>query len=69
MSVKLLRAAIQYVKSQGGKLIEGYPVEPKKDSTPDVFAWPGLSAAFLQAGFQEVTRRSETRPIMRREIT
>ena len=32
---------------------------------PDAFAWTGLSAAFLKAGFKEVARRSETRPIMR----
>jgi hypothetical protein len=32
---------------------------------PDAFAWTGISAAFQSAGFKEVARRSETRPIMR----
>ena len=32
---------------------------------PDVFAWTGFSSIFIKAGFQEVERRSETRPIMR----
>jgi hypothetical protein len=31
----------------------------------DTFAWTGLASAFQQAGFKEVLRRSETRPIMR----
>lgn len=32
---------------------------------PDVFAWTGFSGIFLKAGFKEVKRRSESRPIMR----
>jgi GNAT superfamily N-acetyltransferase len=68
VSVKLLRAAIDYVSSQGGKLVEGYPIEPKKDQMPDVFAWTGLASGFRKAGFVEVLRRSETRPIMRYTI-
>jgi len=65
LSVALLNAAKKFVKSSGGKILEGYPVEPKKDKMPDAFAWTGLSAAFQTAGFKEVARRSETRPIMR----
>jgi hypothetical protein len=60
-----LRAAIEYVKQQGGKIVEGYPVEPKKDRMPEVFAFTGLASAFKKAGFVECLRRSETRPIMR----
>ena len=67
-SVQLLRAAVEHVKAQGGTVVEGYPVEPKKDEVPAAFAWTGLAAAFLAAGFQEVARRSDTRPIMRYEI-
>jgi len=65
LSTALLNAAKKFVKSSGGKIIEGYPVEPKKDKMPDAFAWTGISAAFETAGFKEVARRSETRPIMR----
>lgn len=65
LSIALLNAAKKFVKSNGGKILEGYPVEPKKDKMPDVFAWTGISAAFQSAGFKEVARRSETRPIMR----
>ena len=65
LSIALLNAAKKYVKSSGGKILEGYPIEPKKDKMPDAFAWTGISAAFQSAGFKEVARRSETRPIMR----
>ncbi len=65
LTVKLLTAAIEYVKKQGGSILEGYPVEPKKDPMPPVFAYTGLASAFLQAGFTECARRSPTRPIMR----
>lgn len=68
LSVQLLRAAVGHVKKQGGTVIEGYPVEPKTDSVPDPFVWHGLASAFRTAGFREVARRSDTRPIMRRTI-
>lgn len=65
LSVKLLRAAVAYAKKKGARMVEGYPVEPKKSPMPDVFAWTGLASAFRRAGFKEVLRRSPTRPIMR----
>lgn len=68
-SVQLLRAAADYVAWRGGRILEGYPVEPRKGALPDAFAWTGLSAAFRAAGFKECLRRSATRPIMRREVS
>ena len=68
LSVLILEAAVDYVKNQGAKIVEGYPVEPKKDKTADVFAWTGLASSFVKAGFVECARRSETRPIMRFHI-
>lgn len=65
VTVKLLKATLEYVKKQGGNIVEGYPVEPKKTGIPDAFAYTGLVSAFREAGFVEVLRRSETRPIMR----
>lgn len=65
LSLHLLAAAIDYVRQRGGKIVEGYPVEPKKDKIADVFGWTGLASAFKKAGFVECGRRSETRPIMR----
>jgi GNAT superfamily N-acetyltransferase len=65
LSVELLNAAKAFAKMKKGKIIEGYPVEPKSGKTADVFAWTGFASAFKKAGFTEIIRRSETRPIMR----
>ncbi len=65
VSAQLLRAAAEHARARGAALVEGYPVEPRTRTVPDVFAWTGLASAFRQAGFREVARRSETRPIMR----
>jgi GNAT superfamily N-acetyltransferase len=65
LTVALSRAAINYVSERGGKMVEGYPVEPKTGRTPDPFAYTGLVSSFRKAGFVEVARRSETRPVMR----
>ena len=65
LSVSLLEAAVDYVNNRGGRIVEGYPVEPKKGKTADVFAWTGLASFFIKAGFVECARRSESRPIMR----
>src|ERR1051325_9862983 len=51
ISVKLLRAAIDFVRECGGQIVEGYPVEPKKGEMPAAFAWTGLASAFLHADF------------------
>ncbi len=67
LTVKLLKAAVDYVSGQGGKIVEGYPVDAKKDM-PAAFVYTGTAAAFQKAGFVEVARRSETRPIMRYSI-
>jgi GNAT superfamily N-acetyltransferase len=68
ISRRLLEAAARHAKKQGARIIEGYPVEPKKDAMPDAFAWTGIASAYLSAGFTEVARRSQTRPIMRRKL-
>jgi len=68
LSVQLLRAAIEHVRSQGGRIVEGYPLEPRLEKMPAVFAWTGIASAFLDAGFVECQRHSKTRPIMRYEI-
>jgi predicted GNAT family acetyltransferase len=65
VSVQMAKAAIDYVAQKGGKILEAYPVEPKKDRAPPAFVWTGLAAGFKKAGFVECARRSETRPIMR----
>ncbi len=67
LSVKLLEAAIAFVKARGGRIVEGYPTATAKQQV-DTFMWTGLEAAFIKAGFKEVARRSMARPIMRYQI-
>lgn len=65
LSVKLLNASLAYAKKEGAKIVEAYPVEPKDDKMPDVFAWTGILSTFITAGFREEKRHSEARPIVR----
>jgi len=68
VSTALLRAASEHARKKGAKLLEGYPVEPKKRHMPELFAFTGLASMFFRQGFKEVARRSETRPIVRRPV-
>jgi GNAT superfamily N-acetyltransferase len=68
VSVALLRGAAAFAASRGARLVEGYPVEPRSGTMPDVFAWTGTAAAFRAAGFSEVARPIPGRPVMRREL-
>ncbi len=68
VSVALLEAAARHARSRGARVIEGYPVAPKEKPMPDVFAFTGTERAFQRAGYEEVARRSPTRPIMRRRL-
>lgn len=65
VSVALLEAAKAHVSERGGHIIEGYPTEARDRRQSPAFVWTGLAGAFERAGFVEVKRRSDTRPIMR----
>ena len=69
VSSQLLQAGITFAASHGACIVEGYPVEPSMEKTPDPFLWNGVPSAFKRAGFKEVARRSSSRPIMRFQIT
>jgi GNAT superfamily N-acetyltransferase len=68
LSVAALRAAAEYARDHGATLIEGYPIDPRNEETPPVFAYTGLLSAYRRAGFREVARRSPTRPILRKTL-
>ena len=34
VSVKLIKAAAEYVKKKGGRIVEGYPIEPTTEKFP-----------------------------------
>jgi len=68
LSLALLTAATEWAGTQGATLVEGYPIDTPKDRYPSVYAWTGFVQTFRKAGFHEVARRSETRPIMRKPL-
>jgi GNAT superfamily N-acetyltransferase len=63
---KLIRAAVDHATRSGATTVEAYPIEPQagRRLTP-AFVYTGPASAFRQAGFVQVARRSQTRPIMR----
>ena len=63
----LLRDAIDYARSNGATLLEAYPIDKKARSHPD-FMWFGAKSLYDHAGFHEVARRKETRPVVRRGL-
>jgi GNAT superfamily N-acetyltransferase len=67
VTIELLKSAVEFARKRGAKIVEGYPVEPKKEQA-DAFVYTGLATAFRKAGFKEVLRRSPSRPIMRRAV-
>lgn len=67
VSSQLLDAAVEYVKKNKGKIVEGYPHLPEK-KTSDAFVFMGLKSAFEKAGFKEVARPSDRRAIVRKYI-
>ncbi|MDX1534453.1 MAG: GNAT family N-acetyltransferase [Thermoplasmata archaeon] len=69
ISGKLLEAALDYAEAKGAEAVEGYPLDTDRENYPPVSAWTGFLPTFERAGFHEVLRRRETRPIVRRRGT
>jgi GNAT superfamily N-acetyltransferase len=65
ITLKLLKAGMEYAHSNGAQIIEGYPNDVTGRVKPDVFVYTGLASTFRNVGLVEVARRSESRPIMR----
>ncbi len=65
----MIRGAVDYVREQGGKVVEAYPTVPRKAKMPPVSSFMGFPAVFARAGFVECARPSEARMIMRCIIT
>lgn len=65
ISSQILKHTVEFCKSKGADIVEGYPVVPYTDKIPAAFAWTGIPSAFEKAGFKEAARRSKSRPVMR----
>ena len=64
LTLGVLRAAIEFARSQGAQIVEGYPVEPGSRS----YTYMGSPATFRRAGFRDVTPLGQTRMVMRYDL-
>jgi GNAT superfamily N-acetyltransferase len=64
---RLLEAAVAHARAGGATVVEGYPVD-SATALPSAFVYTGVPAVFRASGFEEVARRSRTRPILRRRL-
>src|SRR6266540_6926459 len=67
LAVKLLRAAEDYARSCGARLVEAYPVDREQPGHPDAMFF-GAKSMYDRAGFREVARRRPTRPVVRKAL-
>jgi GNAT superfamily N-acetyltransferase len=61
VTLGLLRAALDYARSEGAKIVEGYPVE----AGSRLYTFMGSPATFRKAGFQDVTPEGQQRRVVR----
>jgi GNAT superfamily N-acetyltransferase len=62
---ELIRGAIEYVRGQGGQIVEAYPTQLKGGQLPPVSSFMGIPSAFERVGFVECARPSKSKVIMR----
>jgi hypothetical protein len=64
---RLLDAASAQALALGAREIEGYPVVSKSPGAiPAAFAWTGIPTLFRAAGYKELPRPNQPRPIFLR---
>lgn len=68
VATTLLDAACDFARDHGAKVLEGYPIDPLGERYANAFAWTGMARSFEALGFEEVARRSDKRPIMRKTL-
>jgi GNAT superfamily N-acetyltransferase len=61
LTLGLLKAAVEYARSQGAEIVEGYPVEPGSR----LYTYMGSPSTFRRAGFHDVTPAGRARRVMR----
>lgn len=63
----LIDGAVAFARERGARCVEAYPLDAeRKLASGELYV--GLLSAFRDAGFEEVLRRSPTRPIVRRRL-
>jgi GNAT superfamily N-acetyltransferase len=68
ISNALVRGAQDYVRSQGGTILEAYPTLPKSEKLAPVSSFMGVPSIFQRAGFVECAQPSKAKSYMRCEL-
>jgi GNAT superfamily N-acetyltransferase len=63
VATRLLKAATARAFELGAREVHGYPVPPGGASAPAAFVWTGVPALFEKAGYRQLARRGQTRPV------
>lgn len=61
---RLLAAAADHARRRGARILEGYPVDSRRQLA-DAWLYHGSASTFARLGFEVVARRARTRPVMR----
>jgi predicted GNAT family acetyltransferase len=69
LAAPLVDAAIDYVREQGGEIVEAYPTVGGEGKRAPGAIYMGLPSLFEKAGFKIVQKPSQTRLIMRLDLT
>jgi len=67
VATALLDGAVKHAARNGARIVEGYPLD-REGKIPSTEAYYGTIGMFRDAGFTEVARRSDVRPIMRKAV-
>jgi GNAT superfamily N-acetyltransferase len=62
LGTSLLRASVELARSEGARILEGYPV-PARGSMPGAFVWTGVPPMFKQVGFEPLPNPTGGRQI------
>ena len=65
---QIIPQAVEYVRTQKGKIVEAYPTIPRGSRRPPVSIFMGTPTMFERAGFVECARPSQSKAIMRYTI-
>jgi hypothetical protein len=56
---------VEYVRRQGGQVVEAYPTQSREGQLPPVSSFMGIPAIFERADFVEYARPSKSKVVMR----
>lgn len=69
LTLALLRAAVDYARRSGARLIEGYPVDTKGEKQPSNELFHGALGTFLSAGFAMQTEMKPGRALVTLDLS